>query len=220
MSTSKSFNKLLKRFLHELLAAFPSDKNIQMYKATFDIARKATPGTPIKMWNDSVTQFKDKILAKDEEFILEDSKQILPGLDLYNLWGDASDNTKECIWNYLAELTNVASHVEPDDEAMHSMIQDAIKAVESKNQEQDPVGAGLNSIMPMLQGFMKEPDKAAPELENLMKMAQSFIGNIDEEKIMQMGSAMGFVDPNTKEIDQTKIMGLMGKLPSMLNQSK
>lgn len=214
MSSVKSFNKLLRHFLRELVATFPDDTNIRTYKSSFDVARKTLPLVPFNVWKESVLPLKEKILNKDESFILEDSVTILPGLDLAKLWGSADEKTKKCIWDYITQLTVLSEYTPPSEDEMRDMVNDAIRTIEDKDSETESED-GMSSIANLMQGFMKDPNKGA-ELETLMKSAQSLIANIDEEKIMNMAASMGFVDKNSKEIDETKIMSLVSNLPQLM----
>ena len=73
----------------------------------------------------SIKPYTQKISSKDESFILEDSKNIeaLAGIDLANMWSQASDNTKDAIWQYLQTLIFIGTTVKIFPKETMSMIE-------------------------------------------------------------------------------------------------
>lgn len=108
MTSMSAWNDMMDQFLTELTKTFPEEPAIKKYKTSFELIRKANPRKVIEGFMESVRNFNDKIMSKDESFFLEsaDSIEFIKDLNIKNHWNDSlSTNTKDAIWQYLQTLT-------------------------------------------------------------------------------------------------------------------
>jgi hypothetical protein len=105
-TTVNAFNDMMEQFLTELNLTFPDNKSVVKFQASFEILRATTPRAVLDNFMDSVGPFTKKIMAKDDTFITDDSRDIsaISDIDLSTIWGSASDTTKSAIWQYLHTL--------------------------------------------------------------------------------------------------------------------
>ncbi len=105
-STVTAFNEMMDQFLTELNLTFPENKAVIKFQASFEILRQTAPSKILDNFMGSVKSYGPKIMAKDETFIREDSKNIdaIKDIDLSSMWDQASDGTKSAIWQYLQTL--------------------------------------------------------------------------------------------------------------------
>ncbi len=105
-TTVSAFNEMMDQFLTELNLTFPENKGVIKFQAAFEIMKQTAPNKILDNFMNSVKPYGPKIMAKDESFILEDSKSIdaLADIDLATVWSQCSDNTKSAIWQYLLHL--------------------------------------------------------------------------------------------------------------------
>ncbi len=108
-----AFNETMDQFLTELNLTFPENKAVIKFQAAFELMKQTAPSKIIDNFMGSVKPYSQKITSKDESFILDDSKNIeaLAGIDLVGMWGQASDNTKNAIWQYLQTLVFIGTTV-------------------------------------------------------------------------------------------------------------
>lgn len=124
MSVS-AFNETMEQFLTELNLTFPENKSVIKFQAAFELMKQTSPSKILDNFMSSVKPYSQKITAKDESFILEDSKNIeaLSGIDLAGMWSQASDNTKDAIWQYLHTLVFIGTTVKIFPKETMSMIE-------------------------------------------------------------------------------------------------
>jgi hypothetical protein len=90
MSSLDAFNELYSDFITDLEGAFPDDESVQSFKAEFISSREGSVRAPLE----SFMKLDAKgITTRDPAFI----KQFAFG----PVWDDASDHTKQAIWNHL-----------------------------------------------------------------------------------------------------------------------
>ena len=107
MSSLDAFNDMMAQFLNELVLTFPEEKSIQKFQAGFEVARVATPRATLEGFMKSVGPHASKMMAKDESFFLEHSKDIefLKEINLDKVWTpETSPQTKAAIWQYMQTL--------------------------------------------------------------------------------------------------------------------
>lgn len=107
MSTISAFNDMMDQFVTELVTTFPNEKSFKKYQLALEVARKANPRSILTTFMESITPYSQKLMEKDESFILEDAKNIsaISDLNIGNIWTvDLSENTKNAIWQYLQTL--------------------------------------------------------------------------------------------------------------------
>ncbi len=124
MSVS-AFNETMDQFLTELNLTFPENKSVVKFQAAFELMKQTSPSKILDNFMNSIKPYTQKISSKDESFILEDSKDIeaLAGIDLANMWSQASDNTKDAIWQYLQTLIFIGTTVKIFPKETMSMIE-------------------------------------------------------------------------------------------------
>lgn len=124
MSVS-AFNETMEQFLTELNLTFPENKSVVKFQAAFELMKQTSPSKILDNFMISVKPYSQKITSKDETFITEDSKNIdaLSGIDLANMWSQASDNTKSAIWQYLQTLVFIGTTVKIFPKETMSMIE-------------------------------------------------------------------------------------------------
>jgi hypothetical protein len=105
-TTVSAFNEMMDQFLTELNLTFPENKGVIKFQAAFEIMKQTAPNKILDNFMTSIKPYGPKIMAKDDSFILEDSKSIdaLADIDLATVWNESSDNTKAAIWQYLLHL--------------------------------------------------------------------------------------------------------------------
>lgn len=206
--SSKAFNKMMKQFLVELKAAFPDDESIASYRETFDAARKTFPNLPLTKFREDVMPLAELVEANDPVFF---EKFPLKAVDLPALWAKASENTKECIWEYIQALYDIAKNadLESVDEG-----QDMMKAVETALSAPKPAstrkrgGPGARGAGAGVSGLNLDP---------LMGLMTQVMANIDMEQISAVASSMGLMDPVTKQPNMAKVAEIMGSVPSLID---
>lgn len=120
MDTSSMFNAVLKDFLSELRAAFPDNEGIHKAKKRIKNVTKISPKLPCNVFKEAMKPYAELIANKDESFVHGDAGNMLKktlGVDILSIWADASNETKECIWNHINTLYMVSSkevNVSPD----------------------------------------------------------------------------------------------------------
>ena len=124
MSVS-AFNETMEQFLTELNLTFPENKSVVKFQAAFELMKQTSPSKILDNFMSSIKPYTQKISSKDESFVLEDSKNIeaLAGIDLPNMWTQASDNTKDAIWQYLQTLIFIGTTVKIFPKETMSMIE-------------------------------------------------------------------------------------------------
>lgn len=124
MSVS-AFNETMEQFLTELNLTFPENKSVVKFQAAFELMKQTAPSKILDNFMSSVKPYSQKITSKDESFITEDSTNIdaLSGIDLAGMWSQASDNTKNAIWQYLQTLVFIGTTVKIFPKETMSMIE-------------------------------------------------------------------------------------------------
>ena len=94
---------MMGQFLTELHSAFPEEKGLKKYMAAFEIMRSANGKLIIEGFMNSVKPYVDKINARDETFFLDNAADIefLKEINIKGCWPEASDSTREAIWQYI-----------------------------------------------------------------------------------------------------------------------
>ena len=110
MSNLSKFNEQLLNFLQEMCNLFPEDKSLSSFYYKIDLMKKANPREIMNQFRQYVCPFKDQILAKDENFFINntftDSIKSQNGISellrIKQIWnsGSLTDRDKECVWNY------------------------------------------------------------------------------------------------------------------------
>ncbi len=113
MTTVSAFNDMMDQFLTELNLTFPENKGVMKFQASFEILKVTSPRSILDNFMNDVKPYAKKIIAKDETFILEDSKNIksLSDIEIVGMWNSSSNNTKNAIWQYLHTLVMLGTTI-------------------------------------------------------------------------------------------------------------
>lgn len=158
MTTVTAFCDMMEQFCDELIQTFPDEKSFKRYKVTVEMSRKVNPRRIVNTYMDSLSPYAQKLMAKDETFILDDGKNIetISDLNISNIWtADLSENTKNAIWQYLQTLYILGTTIS-------LLPQDTLNMIESvAKQCVDQIGEGdLQSSIANLSNLLgKNPPK-------------------------------------------------------------
>jgi hypothetical protein len=160
MATVKAFNDMMEQFLTELNLTFPENKSVIKFQAAFELARTTRPAAVLDNFMSSVKKYSKKIMTRDSTFITEDTKNIkgLMDLDLAGIWENATDVTKDAIWQYLYTLVVLGTTITSLPKETLGMIE---KMAEScATQIQEGGGAGdLSSLMELMNTISQPHNK-------------------------------------------------------------
>lgn len=106
MTTVNAFNEMMDQFLTELNLTFPENKAVVKFQAAFELLRQTAPSQILDNFMNSVKPYGAKIMAKDDTFVIIDSKNIdaLADIDLSSMWNESGTATRAAIWQYLQYL--------------------------------------------------------------------------------------------------------------------
>ena len=107
MTSVSAWNDMLEQFLTELEGTFPEERAILKYKTSFDLLRKSNPRKCVEGYMTNITPLQDKVMAKDESLLTDDSDatSLLADLNIHKHWTpELSQTTKDAIWQYLQTL--------------------------------------------------------------------------------------------------------------------
>jgi hypothetical protein len=112
-----AFNTQLATFIDELILLCPEDNDFKLFKNAFLLLKRTNPRQISVFFTKYISDFKKKIVEKDETFFLDNSyetvtqdidspqENILMTINkIKNYWKDLSDTNKENIWKYLSNL--------------------------------------------------------------------------------------------------------------------
>lgn len=149
MTTVQSFNHMLKSFLAELVDVFPDEpatKKIELFLATFDtVISGPNSKMAMNMFMKEVSPHADAITAKDESMF--DALELPGGISLRPIWEQATDNTKDCVWQYLQMLFLIGTTASVIPESMLSGIETMASKYAKQVQDGD---LDVSSLMSML----------------------------------------------------------------------
>lgn len=114
-----AFNNLTIKFLDELIDLFPQENDFKIYKRVTLFVNENNKRKICRMFKIYVKQYKQSIIDRDEQFLLETSytdivdrhkseglEQVIEKLKKY--WVNLSDNNKVQIWEYLNTLLSLS----------------------------------------------------------------------------------------------------------------
>lgn len=105
----KQFNSLAHTFLSRMEETFPTETKIKVYRQQFIIIQEMNSKTPVEMFMESMIDYGEQILTKDEKFFKQDqfvnaAESISGKMGLIAHWDTISDKTKDSIWEYIQGL--------------------------------------------------------------------------------------------------------------------
>lgn len=219
------FNAVLKDFLSELRGAFPDNEEIHNAKKKIKQVTKVSPEIPCRLFREVMKPFEEMINEKNETFFHGEANDLLKktlGLNIQSIWTDASEETKECIWNHIRTLFMVSSkdiNVTPD--AMQEIQKLAHQMSTSVNPAdfQDPSNmkqtlenlaqsidtSAIHSIVSQIDPNLAKEMLPSLESGELMKGVTSMIQNMDPSTLNAMSGIMS----NPESMDMSKMMSSM-----------
>lgn len=234
MDTSSMFNAILKDFLGELRAAFPNNEGIHKAKKKLKNVMKISPKLSCNVFRESMKPFEQLITNRSDDFIFGEAGKMLKktlSIDIEEIWKDANNETKDCIWNHINTLYMVSTKEVAITENTMNSIQELAKEMSNTvdiNSLKNPA-----TMKKTLEDMTKNIDTSAihsiitqidPNLANemlpglqsgeLMKGVSDMIQNLDPSLLNSFSEMM----ENPQNININKIMtSMMGNLdPSMM----
>jgi hypothetical protein len=120
-ATLGNFCNLLIQFFEDMTETYPEEKDIAMASAALRLMKQANPRLIHTVFMDNVyTEFKEPLLAEDEDYILRRAREILDSkyaeinyafwiFDKH--WSTMTETNKRHIWNYMKALILMAEKV-------------------------------------------------------------------------------------------------------------
>ena len=116
----ESFFEQFNSFLGELSEMYPVDSEFPTFKTYLGMLKMTNPKLVITYFNDNISTYLDKILARDESFFLEKSFEEYDGyfnmgifLKLKTYIKHMSPETKVNVWQYIENITRLANAISP-----------------------------------------------------------------------------------------------------------
>jgi hypothetical protein len=154
MTTVKAFNEMMGQFLGELVQTFPEEPTVkemletERTRETFDLFMK------------EVGPYSTALMKKDDAFFTSENP-FVKRLNLDAIWTmeDATENTKQAIWQYLQTMFILGNTINMFPPETLSMIESAAEAC-AKNMKTQENGAideqalmsGMNSMLAQMMG--------------------------------------------------------------------
>jgi hypothetical protein len=111
----QAFNNHLSLFIKDLMLAFPDDKDFALCKNSLNLLVINNEQKPCKLFHTFISDYKDNILNKNEDFFLNNDYSEIMSEDvtsslinkLKNYW-TLLENDKDKVWNYLILLIKLS----------------------------------------------------------------------------------------------------------------
>jgi hypothetical protein len=160
MATVKAFNDMMEQFLTELNLTFPENKSVIKFQAAFELARTTRPAAVLDNFMSSIKKYSKKVMTRDDTFITEDTKNIkgLMDLDLAGIWENATDATKDAIWQYLYTLVVLGTTITSLPKETLGMIEKMAESCATQIQE-GGAGGDLSSLMELMNTISQPHNK-------------------------------------------------------------
>lgn len=105
----KQFNEMADVFLERMEKTFPDEKKIRVYRQQFTLVRGMNSKKPVEMFMESMYDYGEQILTKDETFFMQDkfvnkAESISEKMGLVNYWESMTSQTRNAIWEYITGL--------------------------------------------------------------------------------------------------------------------
>jgi len=162
MTSVSAWTEMMIQFLDELISTFPEETAMKKYKTAFELVKKSNPRKCVESYMATITPFQEKVMAKDEDFFLDDSNFDTTGfikdLNIKKHWTpELSSNTKDAIWQYLQTLYILGTTITMIPQEALSMIEnvatDCAENMQGSGQIDPTALTGLfNSLGGMLGG--------------------------------------------------------------------
>ena len=164
MTTVKAFNEMMGQFLGELAQTFPEEPAVkEMLEAertreTFDMFMK------------EVSPFSTALMQKDEAFFTAEN-QFVKRLNLDAIWKaeDATENTKQAIWQYLQTMFILGNTINMFPPETLSMIESAAEACAKNMKTQDNGAIDEQALMSGMNNMLAQMMAGGGGLQSLMQ---------------------------------------------------
>jgi len=107
------FNDLLQEFIDKTINLYSKAPALRRYRVKFIFLKRAYPKMPAYLFMSGSLDYKEKIIARDQEFFLS-NQQIKDKSETYGnftkdfgiseYWNQMSESTKTAIWDYIQSL--------------------------------------------------------------------------------------------------------------------
>ena len=156
MASVSAFNDMMSQFLVELHKTFPEEKGIKKMLTSFDLLKSTNPRLVVDGYMKGVSPYADKISAKDETFLLEETENIefLKELDIKRYWTKMSEGTKGATWQYLQTLYMLGTTITALPADTLSQIENIAKGVANSMQNGDGE-LDQDALMQMMSSMLK-----------------------------------------------------------------
>lgn len=157
MSTSESFKNMYKDFINELLKEFPhiddiKNEKFNTFKFKGDHMKRFTKRMQIPQ------NYTHCIANRDESIFSSDCKLVKDtGLD--KIWIEASDESKEVIWQYLTTMNMLVTTVSSIPPNMLKNIETMAAKIANDMQGSDFNNCDFSDMMKNVEGMMKNMKK-------------------------------------------------------------
>ena len=159
---TEGFNDVMRKFLEELVGAFPKEDAIKDARTAFSVLAKSRDpkkaALPRTMFMDGVRAHGPYIRNRDVQYMSDhmDEMEFIKSLNLKKYWDSEHmpEATRKSIWDYMTQLLMLGSTIENVDPSMLPMIESfARSAMDSGDFDGLMSGEGG---MPDMQGMMKQ----------------------------------------------------------------
>ena len=156
MASVSAFNDMMSQFLVELHKTFPEEKGIKKMLTSFDLLKSTNPRLVVDGYMKGVSPYADKISAKDETFLLEETENIefLKELDIKRYWTKMSEGTKGATWQYIQTLYMLGTTITALPADTLSQIENIAKGVANSMQNGDGE-LDQDALMQMMGSMLK-----------------------------------------------------------------
>jgi hypothetical protein len=154
MTTVKAFNEMMGQFLGELAQTFPEEPTVK------DMLEAERTRETFDMFMKEVSPYSTALMQKDESFFVPENL-FVKRLNLDAIWKseDATENTKQAIWQYLQTMFILGNTINMFPPETLSMIESAAEACAKnmKTQENGVIDeqalmSGMNNMLAQMMG--------------------------------------------------------------------
>ena len=161
MTSIKTFNDCMEEFLTDLKTTFPDQNKLKVQYQKFYTLKKTNPRKVVERFMESIEDYKDVIVNKDETPVMEEKIPFLNEMNVKSWWATCSEQTKESIWKYLNTLLFIGNAINSIPEDMMEGIERIAKQcaegmTEQGNTNVPDFGSMMSSIQNMMGPMMSQ----------------------------------------------------------------
>jgi hypothetical protein len=237
-----SFNKTVKEFTDDVAQSFPEfkEKLSRLYHAVEEHDEKY-----ILFFEKSIEDHFMAITTKDETLFLQKSLEILPNIDIHEMWAlEPSITTKNTIWKYLHLMLLLVSNYRMKTTSIEEMMKEWNRVLESSNEMEEEDLARMNeqaeSIVRLIESLGasmsendddddddEDDDSAGDKNETPENFAETmkddpFVKKLESSKIAKLAEELaseiseGFDFSEDTPTSVQDILGMLGKDPNKM----